>query len=96
MEIEEDNTLEELVIDSLKDASFYISESTNRRIETVIIDFGDYPIKTSDFSTLSQILAAPSDIEKLSAYFFSCKLNHSNFMQFLNSISRFSNITELE
>lgn len=96
MEIEQDNFLDELVIDSIKNSKDIIEEAKGKHIETLIIDFADEKVKISDIQTLGTILQAPAQVEKINGYFFACFLNDAILQNFLNSISHFQNLKELE
>jgi hypothetical protein len=89
MEIENDNTLAELYIDSLADAKMYIADSQGKSIEDLTIDLADGILASQELSILGEILGAPSDVKKLEGYFFACSLTDATFEFFLTSLSKF-------
>jgi hypothetical protein len=89
MEIENDNTLAELYIDSLADAEMYITDSQGKSIEDLTIDLADGVLASDELTILGEILAAPSDVKKIEGYFFACSLTDTTFEFFLTSLSKF-------
>jgi hypothetical protein len=89
MEIENDNTLAELWINSLADAKMYIADSQGKSIEDLSIDLADGVLASQELSILGEILGAPSDVKKLEGYFFACSLTDATFEFFLTSLLKF-------
>lgn len=96
MEIEEDNTQDELVIEDLRCIGEYIEEATKKHIHHLIIDLADTFLTQQEILYQAEILSAPADILELSCYLNFTSIDNQLFEILLQSLVRFSNVKKLK